>query len=232
MASINEAKRQAGRLRSRARKLLVLALLTAAASIKATHARGQTFAEWFEQKKTQKKYLLDQIAALEAYRSVLSQGYREAKGGLTSISGSLQSEFDLHNQYYDRLNTASPAVKNNKQLQDILEWQNDILQQVQKFRKAAGLTSDEKNYVEKVSTALLQDCADQMNALENIISDNQLKMSDQERISGLDKIYTSMQDNYRFAADFAARLKLLVLKRKELAGEAATERSYYHLSKP
>ena len=44
-------------------------------------AKAQTFAEWFQQKKTQIKYLTEQIAALEQYGNYVKQGYRIAQGG-------------------------------------------------------------------------------------------------------------------------------------------------------
>lgn len=38
-------------------------------------SHAQTWDEWFNQKSTQKKYLLQQIAAFEAYLSYAKKGY-------------------------------------------------------------------------------------------------------------------------------------------------------------
>ena len=60
---------------------------------------AQTFSEWFRQKKTQKKYLLQQIAALQVYIGYAQKGYRIAKEGLTTIGGFTKGEFDLHSDF-------------------------------------------------------------------------------------------------------------------------------------
>ena len=51
----------------------------------AENLTAQTWAEWFRQKATQKKYLLQQIAALHVYSGYLSKGYSIAKDGLNTI---------------------------------------------------------------------------------------------------------------------------------------------------
>ena len=47
--------------------------------------QAQTFAEWFQQKKTQKKYLVKKIAALQVYIEFAEKGYKIAKEGLNTI---------------------------------------------------------------------------------------------------------------------------------------------------
>jgi len=46
---------------------------------------AQTWNEWFRQKKTQKKYLVQQIAALKVYLKYLKQGYRIVDKGLSLV---------------------------------------------------------------------------------------------------------------------------------------------------
>src|ERR1700710_1522793 len=101
--------------------------MTVAASAFATTVRGQTFAEWFKQKSTQKKYLLQQIAALEVYAGYLKSGYQIAGHGIGSISAYLGSENGLHSAFYQNLKRASPLVKENPQVSEIITWQGDIL---------------------------------------------------------------------------------------------------------
>jgi len=48
----------------RMKKIFLFLLLVVSAG---SNLQAQTFAEWFQQKKTQKKYLLQQIAALQVY---------------------------------------------------------------------------------------------------------------------------------------------------------------------
>ena len=184
---------------------ITIVLLLLSISVKA-----QTFAEWFSQKKTQKKYLLQQIAALQVYSGYLKTGYGIAKGGLRSISTSVSSEYTLHNDYYRSLKTVNTAVKNNAQVNDMLRWQQDILQQTTAIKKQNGLSNTEKDYTTKVCTALLNDCDARMNDLQTILTDNKTEMSDEERMRQISRLHTAMQDNYRFAANFRAQLTLFV----------------------
>jgi len=165
----------------------------------ACHA--QTFSEWFDQKNTQKKYLLQQVAALQSYAAVLKTGYRIATNGLGSIGGSAQSEFQLHNRYYAGLKTTSPSVKNSSQVRDILQWQADINTVFSQLRADP--------YYEKVKTAVLKDCSQQLTELQKLVSDNNLGMSDSERLKRIAGIHASMLSNYRFAVRFYNQAALI-----------------------
>lgn len=56
MESINQVKSRADEIRRKSKKLLAFTIMTVAASALATTVRAQTFAEWFQQKKTQKNF--------------------------------------------------------------------------------------------------------------------------------------------------------------------------------
>jgi hypothetical protein len=204
--------KQANKLRSKAKGLLAFALVTAAMS----HcAQAQTFAEWFSQKKTQKKYLLQQIAALQIYSGYLKTGYGIAKGGLSTIGGYIGNEYGLHGSYYTHLKTVSGPVRTNSQVADILRWQQDILKQTAAIKKQDGLTNSESAYTGKVCNSLLSDCDARMNDLQTILADQKTAMSDEERIRQIARLHGAMQDNYRFAAQFRTQLQLYVRNKQE-----------------
>jgi len=214
MESINLLKRRADDIGRKGKALLAYALVTAAASLWVSQAHAQTFAEWFSQKKTQKKYLLQQIAALQVYSGYLRQGYKIANGGLGYITGSLKDEFGLHTTFYDKLRSVNAVVKNNSQVKDILTWQRDILRSVNNLDQATYLSTQEKLYVGKVKEALLVDCEEQIAALQILLTNGKLTMTDNERIKRLNSIHLAMQSNYRFIADFAGGVKVYGLKKQ------------------
>src|SRR3954469_16187075 len=80
----------------------------------AGQSQGQTFSEWFRQKKTQKKYLIEQIAALQVYTGYLEKGYSIVIEGLSQISNIKHSDFDLHADYFSSLKYINPSIKNYK----------------------------------------------------------------------------------------------------------------------
>lgn len=85
--------------------LAVTALLAGAPG-----AAGQLPEEWLQQKQTQKKYLIEQIAAVRTYGQILQEGYAVARQGLSlwgRISGRDQSQ---HQDHYARQAAINPAV--------------------------------------------------------------------------------------------------------------------------
>ncbi|GAA4920154.1 hypothetical protein [Mucilaginibacter defluvii] len=215
MESINQLKRRADDISRKSKALLAYALVTAAASLWVSQAHAQTFAEWFSQKKTQKKYLLQQIAALQVYSGYLKQGYKIANGGLGYITGSLEEEFSLHTSYYIKLKSVNAVVKNHPQVNDILTWQRDILRSVNGLDQVTYLSTKEKHYVGRVKQALLADCDEQITALQILLTNGKLTMTDDERIKRLNSIHLAMQSNYRFIADFAGKVKVYGLQKQQ-----------------
>jgi hypothetical protein len=227
MGSINLVYSRADILRRKTIKLLAFTLVTVVASAFATTVQAQTFAEWFDQKNTQKKYLLQQIAALQMYSAYLKKGYNIAHNGMGSISGSLKSENDLHITYYDNKKNVNRVVRNNKQVNNILQWQKDILTRMGSLDKTANITDDEKKYIIQVKAAVFKDCDDQITELQNVITDGKLQMSDEERLVQINKIHKAMQDNYRFSSTFSDQVKIYAVQRVKENNDAVTTKSLY-----
>lgn len=227
MGSINLVYSRADILRRKTKKLLAFTLMTVVASAFATTVQAQTFAEWFDQKNTQKKYLLQQIAALQVYSAYLKKGYNIAHSGMGSTSGSLKSENVLHTTYYNNKENVNPVVRNNKQVNDILQWQKDILTRMGDLDKTANVTDDEKKYIIQVKAAVFKDCNDQITGLQNVITDGKLQMSDEERLIQINKIHKAMQDNYRFSSTFSDQVKIYAVQRVRENNDAVTTKSLY-----
>jgi hypothetical protein len=227
MESINRLKIQADEIRRKSKKLLALAIMTVAASAFIPKVKAQTFAEWFDQKNTQKMYLLQQIAALHVYATYYKQGNNIAHNGLGSINSLLTSENGLHNAYYNNLKNVSSVVKNNKQVSDIMQWQKDILTRIGNLDKTANLNDNEKKYVVQVKSALFNDCNEQVTELQNLVIDNKLQMSDEERLKHIGVIHKAMQDNYQFASSFANQVKVYAFRRVQENNNVTGEKKIY-----
>lgn len=180
-------------------------------------AQAQTFAEWFSQGKTQKKYLLAQIAALNTYGLYARAGYQIAKGGLGSISSSIGKELKLHTVYYDRLKNVDPMLKAGPKVKEILAWQTDINRQVGDWKTGYLLT---------VKAALLKDCDTQLTQLNNALA-GKTQMSDAERLEQLNLIHAAMQANFQFARRFNTELKKLDIQNVKEANDLNTLNGLY-----
>ena len=88
---------------------------------------AQTFSEWFSQKKTQKKYLLEQIAALQMYIGYAKKGYEIAGSGLSTIRNITNGEFKLHDLFITGLKKVSPVVRNDIRVAEIILLEIEII---------------------------------------------------------------------------------------------------------
>ena len=195
-------------------KFIILLLLSAGS------ARAQSFAEWFSQGRTQRKYLLAQIEALHIYNSYLRQGYRVAKGGLVSITSDIGDEFKLHTAYYYRLKSVDPALKNNAQIKDILGWEKDIIKQTGSWQ------SDDMSYIAKVKAALLKDCEAQLTGLGLAVS-GETVMTDAERLQQIERIHAGILSNLHFATSFSVQLKRLAIQKQQEINSNNTLKGLY-----
>jgi hypothetical protein len=195
------------------KKFIAVALLLAfAESISA-----QTFTEWFNQNATQKKYLIQQIAALQMYIGYVSKGYSIAKKGLNTIEDIKHGNFNLHSSYFTSLVTVNLQIKRYTKVADIISLQISITKQtartIKNCKNSHLLTLSESAYLQKVFNSLLDDCTKCLDALFNIITNNQLSMKDDERIAAIDKLYFEMVDKQVFTRSFCNAAEGLCLQR-------------------
>lgn len=182
-------------------------------------SQGQTLEEWFEQKKTQKKYLLQQIAAFRVYLSYVQKGYAIAKEGLTAISDIKKGDFALHQDYFSTLNAVGPKVGSYAKVAAVMALQQKIVNVYKAISKQVrakeAFTAKEADYILAVLQNLLDDCNAAVVELTTVITPNELQMKDDERLMRIDEIFRRMQENYTFLRAFASETKLLAAQRKQ-----------------
>lgn len=183
----------------------------------AANLSAQTWAEWFRQKSTQKKYLLEQIAALQVYSGYLSKGYSIANDGLNTIKSIKNGDLLQHANYFTSLVIVNPQIRRYKKVADIIAMQISIVKQsgnaLTSFRNNHHFTPTEITYLQRAFNTLLSDCAKNLNELLDLITDGKLQMKDDERIESIDKIYSDMQDKQEFARAFSNNAAGLSIQR-------------------
>lgn len=182
-----------------------------------TSVRAQTLQEWTQQKKTQIKYLLQQIAANKIYIAYLQKGYSIANRGLTTIREIKSGDFDLHYNFLSSLKAVNPTIKNAGKVVGIIALQIKIIreskQAAERIREMNQFIPEEINYCSKVFDNLLEDCLKNTDELFMIISWGDLTMTDDERMKRIDKLYANMQSKYGFCASFSNEMSLLAIQR-------------------
>jgi len=180
--------------------------------------KAQGIGEWFNQKKTQKQYLLQQIAALKVYTEYLQKGYSIAHDGLNTIQDFKKGEFNLHTDYFNSLKRVNPNVKNYGKVEETIQLQTRILKVSRISRVLVNssriLGQEEKDYINRVYERLLTGCGEILDELKAVISNNELQMKDDERLKRIDMLYQQMVGNFTFCRSFGDETSLLISNRE------------------
>lgn len=183
--------------------LILLSLIT----------QAQTAEEFLKQKATQKKYLLQQLAALKLYAGYLKKGYDFIDKGVTSIKGFTNGEFNLHSAFFKSLKLVNPIISGNKKVDEILSWQFNIKRLLSSFAAKSNFSSGEKSYFESIRAKILSECDHDLEELYLVVSDDKLELKDEERMRRLNALHVNMQDKYLFTKSFIDKAETLSLQR-------------------
>jgi hypothetical protein len=180
--------------------LLLFILLGSRAS------QSQGLREWFAQRKTQREYLIEQIAHLKLYLELAEKGYKIAQEGLTMISSFKRGEFELHKNRFDSLMIVRSVIGsygNVERITDLHDLVNMICERGgADLEKTNQFTSQELDYCKTVYARLYNDGQVIITHLLATIRNGQLSLTDDERIERIDELLSQVQSNYRFAKDF------------------------------
>jgi len=174
---------------------------------------AQTWNEIFRQKKTQQKYLLEQLAALRIYTGYLKKGYELVNGGLNTIKDITNGEFGLHDAFISGLKKVSPLVKNNTKVAEIIQMQLATSRAFNALKADLNLTVSNA-YITEVRENLWQESLKDLEELLLVVTSGRMEMSDSERINRLDQLYLSMVEKSAFVQHFCTEIQSLIRQRE------------------
>lgn len=191
--------------------------------ILSTNAPAQTWSEWFKQKKTQKKYLIQQIVALKAYLEQLKEGYDIVKKGLNTIGDIRQGKFDLDQGYIVSLKDVNSTVSGSAKITAIVAYQRLIMNEFRRLKADCGnaseLSIEERQYMSDVYHNILKECDMTLEDVRMVVDNAVLEMKDDERIARIDQLYADMKDKYRFSRSFSNSTRVLMMQRASETNE-------------
>lgn len=211
------------------KKLLSILILTMCVNL----CHAQTWAEWFQQKQTQKKYLVEQIAALQVYLGYAKKGYDIASKGIHTISDIKNGEFNLHGIFFNSLKAVNPQIKNVAEVAAIIALQISIVEHfkssIKSYHESQQFNNDELNYIGKVYADLTADCIQDIDQLIAVITDNTFQMTDDERLTQINFIYADMLDKNQFTQSFTNSATLLAQQRTKEQNDISVSQNLYGL---
>ena len=195
-------------------------------------AQSPTWEEWFRQKRTQRKYLIQQIAALKIYLEYLKKGYDIAEKGLTTIGDIKNGTFNLDKDYFNSLKLVNPVIRDSPKVNEILLYQNSIQRDfrvlMQGIQSDENLQASEVSYIQSVYQKMLVECDASIDELILISTVGETEMKDDERLLRLDRVHEDMIDKYAFTQDFIAGTRMFSLQRAKERSDIKTSESLFN----
>jgi len=162
----------------------------------------QTFAEWFEQNKTQLKYLHEQLFALEDEDETLVEGYAIDETGLVRIAGNKQADLDLHTRYFSTLRDVNPVILADPRVSRIITLTEETQKIGDSVRQLRNVFPRLRARVDAACDDLEELCVADVKSLELLLQDGATSMSDEERLDKLEKLYEEAKELNEIARDY------------------------------
>jgi hypothetical protein len=128
----------------------------------------------------------------------------------------------------------SPTVRKYSRVGDIIQYQVLLVKEykaaLNRFRNSGNFSADEIAYLEKVYAKLFKESVRNLDELTTVISANSLRMSDDERLTAIDKVYADMQDKLSFLRNFNNNTSVLAIQRTKERNDINAMRSIYKVN--
>ncbi|WP_276484735.1 TerB family tellurite resistance protein [Paraflavitalea pollutisoli] len=162
---------------------------------------------------------IEKLAQFRQMLADMKKGYEILTNGYNTVRNISQGNFQLHKVFLDGLMAVSPAVRQYRRVADIIDYQVQLVREYKaafgRFRGSALFQPDEISYLGGVYTRLFNASLGNLEDLLTVITANRLRMSDEERLQEIDKIFLDMEDKLVFLRDFNNTTGLLLLQRQK-----------------
>ncbi|WP_215222665.1 TerB family tellurite resistance protein [Echinicola shivajiensis] len=169
--------------------------------------------------------LLLNVEKLSQFKQILDdmyKGYQTLSKGYNMVRDVASGNFSLHKAFIDGLSAVSPVVKRYHKVGQIIHYQKIIIEEYQRanrqFMARGNFNREEMEYLVLVYRNLLDMSARNMEEMLLVITGGKLQMSDEERMTAIDRIFDEIKDRYVFVRVFNNEAALLNLQRKREHG--------------
>lgn len=181
--------------------------------------------------------LILNIEKLAQFRQILKdmkKGYEILNGGYNTVKKISQGNFSLHETFLDALMQVSPTIRNYRRVDYIVNYQVLLVKEYKaafnRFRNSGNFNPDEIAYLERVYNNLFKQSLRNIDELTSVITANRMRMSDDERLVAIDKIYADMQDKLLFLRSFNNNTSVLAIQRAKERNDVNVMRSIYKVN--
>jgi hypothetical protein len=186
---------------------------------------------------TEVQQLLLNVEKLSQLKNILSdmeKGYTVITSGYNAVKNISQGNFSLHEVFLDGLMLVSPEVKKYRRVADIISYQSAIVKEYgsafSRFKASDNFSVQEIGYLGKVYKQLLDQSLDNLDELTTVMTASKLRMSDDERLGAIDRIFSDTQDKLMFLRNFNQETSILNLQRQKEKADVSGIKKYYNIN--
>lgn len=173
---------------------------------------------------------LEKLNQLKSILSDMKKGYQILSKGYTAIKDVSQGNFKMHEVFLDGLMLVNPEIKKYKRVADIITYQKQIVTEYKsafnRFKREDTFNLQEISYLSKVYKQLFDQSLQNLEELATVITSSKLRMSDDERLQAIDRIFSDTEDKLMFLRSFNQRTSILAIQRQK---EKSDLRSLEHI---
>lgn len=177
----------------------------------------------------------EKLAQFRQQLEELKKTYQVLYGGFTTIRDISKGNFNLHQLFLDGLLQVSPTVRRYNKIAAIGKAQLALVKEYKvawkRFSSSNVFTPNELDYIGKVYTKLVNGSLKQLEALANVLTAGELRMSDDERLSAIDRIAADMEGRLVFLRKFSSNNSVLAVQRLNEKRDVLSIRQLYQHEK-
>jgi hypothetical protein len=160
---------------------------------------------------------IEKLAQFKQILADMKTGYNVISTGYSTISSISQGTFNLHQGFLNGLLAVSPPLRAYSRVAQIISYQETLLSEYKSaysnFKSGGRFTPQEISYMGTVYQNLFSQSVNNLSALTMVMTNNQLRMSDDERLMQIDRIDKNMQTELSFLRSFNNRQAALDAQR-------------------
>lgn len=190
----------------------------------------------YAQEQEMEQLILDyeKLQQLEKILDNMYAGYKILDYGYTTIKNIAEGNYKLHQAFLDGLFLVNPAVRNYKRIPYIIDYQKLLVKEYKnyytRFKNDPNFKPEELEYIGNVYSFLVQASLRNIDDLIMITTATKLRMSDDERMKAIDRIYYDLEGKVVFIRSFNNNTQLLAIQRTRSANDVRTLRHIYGLN--
>lgn len=173
----------------------------------------------------------EKLQELEKILDNMYTGYKILDKGYTTIKNISEGNYTLHQAFIDGLMAVNPTIRNYKRIPFIIDYQKLLIKEYKnaynRFKDDPNFKPEEITYLANVYSFLFQASLRNIDDLLMIITATKLRMSDDERMQAIDRIFYDMEGKLVFLRSFNSRTQLLAIQRARSMNDVRTIQHLY-----